>query len=349
MHRFRKLLIVATAIGALALTGCATSASGASSSGTASANTLTIASPQCAHCLAMAMLPGQISGYNVQYQNFSKLSDLEAGLASGRINVGQIDYTGLVSVISQGLPIVAISGEVNGGSDLLVAPSVNLQPDDWAGFKALAAQRKAAGKPFTIASQFGSVQDIELRLQLPKEGIDPSTDVTIVNTPYEGMGQALNNGSADAAAAVQPFAASIVSSNLGKHFAFPYDQAAGDLTNVVVVSQDYLEKNPAAVAAIAAGMVKLTDYLGTDAGKKDWSSVVQKYTNTDAPTVDSALTQLKPDLTIPMSQVRAIADAMYAQGLITTQVTDDQLKSHIDYDPLAAATGTAAADLGQAK
>jgi ABC-type nitrate/sulfonate/bicarbonate transport system substrate-binding protein len=293
----------------------------------------------------MALLPGQIKGYKVDYQNFSKLSDLEAGLASGRIDVGQIDYTGLVAVISQGLPIVAISGEVNGGSDLVVSPSLAVKTGNWASFKSLVASRKAAGKPLTIASQFGSVQDIELRLELPKEGIDVS-DVDIVNTTYEGMAQALHSGSVDAAAAVQPFAAAIIQDGFGKHFDYPYDQAAGSLTNVVVVSQRYAKDDPAAVAAIAKGMVNLTGYLKTKSGTAAWSKVVQKYTNTSAPVVDSALKQLTPDLKIPMSQVQTIAASMYSQGLIAKPVTDAQLAAKIDYTPLAKATGKSAAELG---
>jgi ABC-type nitrate/sulfonate/bicarbonate transport system substrate-binding protein len=339
----RKVIIAAAAATGILLSGCAATTAGSSSS--ASEKTITIASPQCAHCLAMALLPDQIKGYKVEYQNFSKLSDLEAGLASGRIDVGQIDYTGLVAVISQGLPIIAISGEVNGGSDLLVSPSLKVKTGDWASFKSLVVSRKVDGKPLTIASQFGSVQDIELRLELPKEGVKVS-DVNIVNTTYEGMAQALHSGSVDAAAAVQPFAAAIIEGGFGKHFDFPYDQAAGNLTNVVVVSQRYAKDDPAAVAAITKGMVGLVAHLKTKSGKAEWSKVVQKYTNTSAPVVESALSQLTPDLKIPMSQVKAIAASMYSQGLLSKPVSDAQLSANIDYAPLAKATGKSAAELG---
>ena len=339
----RNIVLVAATVGTLLLSGCAAAVS--SPSGAGPDKTITVASPQCAHCLAMSLLPDQIEGYTVKYETFSKLSDLEAGLASGRIDVGQIDYTGLVAVISHDLPIVAISGQVNGGSDLLVSPTLEVEAGDWDQFKSLVASRKAQGKPLTIGSQFGSVQDIELRLQLPAKGIDVA-DLSLVNTTYEGMAQALNSGSVDAVASVQPFAAAIVADGFGKHFDYPYDQPAGNLTNVVVVSQRYAQDDPAAVAAIAKGMVGLVDYLKTEPGQAEWSTVVQKYSNTPASVVKNALSQLTPDLRIPMGQVKAIAAAMLTQGLLTAPVTDAQLTAGIDYGPLSEATGETAAALG---
>jgi ABC-type nitrate/sulfonate/bicarbonate transport system substrate-binding protein len=346
MRSWRTLTaVVATA---LVAAGCGSSASGNVGSG-GSKGKIVVASPQCAHCLAMSLLPGQIPGYDVTFQPFTKVTDLTAGLASGRIDVGQIDYTGLVSLIDQGFPVVAISGEVNGGSDFIVSPQLKVKAGDWQGFKSLVDQRKAAGHKIQIASQFGSVQDIELRLELPKHGIDPDNDVTMINVPYEGMAQALQRGSVDAAIPVQPFAASIIEQKFGTHFAFPYDQAAGSLTNVVVVSKSYLAKNPEKVAAIATGMNKLLPYLKTPAGQKAWADAVSKYTNVGKSSVNTALKQLTPDATMPFAQVEAIASAMYDRKLIPSKVTAQQIQDHIDYDPLAKASGRTTKALGAAQ
>jgi ABC-type nitrate/sulfonate/bicarbonate transport system substrate-binding protein len=312
----------------------------------ASKPTIVVAAPECAHCLAMDVLGSQMPGYNVKFESFATLTDLTAGLASGSIDVGQIDYTGLVSFIYKGLPIVAISGEVNGGSDFVLSPKVALPVNDWSGFKALVMKDKAAGHKLTIASQFGTVQDIELRLQLPKYGIDPNSDVNFVNVPYQGMAQALHSGSADAAIPVQPFAESIVLDGYGKHFAYPYNQAAGSLTNVVVVSQSFLASHPAEVAAIATGMNKLVPYLETPPGQAAWAAAIEKYTNVDAKTVNLALKQLTPDINMPFSQISAIAQAMYTQELIAKPIPAATLKAHVDYSPLATASGKTTTSLG---
>jgi ABC-type nitrate/sulfonate/bicarbonate transport system substrate-binding protein len=343
--RFSKVAAVAAALISTAVVAACSSGGSASSAGAGSAAspaakpTIVLAAPECAHCLAMALLPSQMPGYNVKFETFSTLTALTAGLASGAIDVGQIDYTGLVSFIDKGLPIVAVSGEVNGGSDFVLAPSDKLAADDWTAFKALVAKDKAAGSPLKIASQFGTVQDIELRLELPKYGIDPSTDVDLVNVPYQGMAQALHSGSVQAAIPVQPFAAAITNGGFGVHFAYPYNQAAGNLTNVVVVSKNFLAQHPDEVAAITKGMTSLVAYLKTPAGQTAWASAVEKYTGTSAADVKTALAQLTPDINMPFSQIQAISSAMYAQKLITSDLSKSTLLQHVDYTPLATASG----------
>jgi ABC-type nitrate/sulfonate/bicarbonate transport system substrate-binding protein len=347
--RLRRIAAAAAAalIGGTIVAACS-SAGSASPGGPASKQTIVVAAPECAHCLAMALLPGEIPGYNVKFESFGTLTELTAGLASGAISVGQIDYTGLVSFIDKGLPIVAISGEVNGGSDFVLSPSQKLPANDWTAFKALVAKDKAAGAPLKIASQFGTVQDIELRLELPKYGINPATDVDMVNVPYQGMAQALHNGSVQAAIPVQPFAAAVTNGGFGVHFAFPYNQAAGNLTNVVVVNKNFLTQHPAEVAAIVTGMRNLVPYLKTAAGQAAWAAAIEKYTGTSATDVETAMKQLTPDIDMPFAQIQAISSAMFTQNLITTDLSKQTLLAHVDYAPLAKATGDSQATLGAA-
>jgi ABC-type nitrate/sulfonate/bicarbonate transport system substrate-binding protein len=339
------VLAVAACGSSSATSTSATSVAGSVDAAT-SKGTITVAAPECAHCLAMSLLGSQVSGYHIKFEALGTLTDLTASLASGAINVAQIDYTGLVSFVSKGIPLVAISGEVNGGSDFVLAPKLGIAAGDWSALEALVAKDKAAGHRLEIASQFGSVQDIELRLELPKYGINPNSDVDFVNVPYQGMAQALNNGSVQAAVPVQPFAASITIGGYGKHFAYPYNQAAVSLTNVVVVTKSYLASHPSQVAAIATGMTKLVPYLKTPTGQSAWAAVVSKYTSLNEPTVTAALTQLTPDITMPFSQIQAIAAAMYEQKLIAAPLSAATLKAAVDYTPLVNASGKTAQSFG---
>jgi ABC-type nitrate/sulfonate/bicarbonate transport system substrate-binding protein len=345
--RFKRVAAVAAAVASAAVVAaCSSGGSSGSTTAAAAKPTIVVAAPECAHCLAMSLLAKEMPGYNVKFETFSQLTALTAGLAAGSIDVGQIDYTGLVSFVDKNLPIVAVSGEVNGGSDFVLSPSLKLQAGDWTAFKSLVMKDKAAGHPLAIASQFGSVQDIELRLELPRYGINPATDVNLVNVEYQGMAQALHNGSVQAAIPVQPFAAAITSEGYGVHFAYPYDQAAGDLTNVVVVSKSFLAQHPAEVTAITAGMTRLVSYLKTPAGQAAWAAAIEQYTGTSAAVVKSALTQLTPDIDMPFTQIKAISSAMYAQQLITSDLSTGTLQQHVDYSPLAKAADESAAALG---
>jgi ABC-type nitrate/sulfonate/bicarbonate transport system substrate-binding protein len=353
----RRLATAVTvlAIGGAALAACSSSGSSGAGAGTTTGSTtstttsakqtINIAAPQCAHCLAMYLLTDKIPGYTVNVSTFKDFPSLLAGLASGSVSVAQIDYTGLLSMVDKGAPVVAISGEVNGGSDFVVSPKLALTADDWTAFKSLVAQDKAAGKPLKIASQFGTVQDIELRLELPAKGISNS-DVDYVNVPYQGMAQALATGAVSAAIPVQPNAATITNTKVGVHFAYPYEQPANNLTNVVVANKAYADAHPDVIQAIAKGLSALVDYLPTPQGQTDWAAAIEKYAGTNAADTATAMAQLKPDLNMPFSQIVAVAQAMYAQKLITHNFTADQLKAFVDYAPLSAATGKTSTQLG---
>lgn len=343
--RIRRLAaaVAAGLVAVAMLAGCGSTDKADAGSG--GKKTINVAAPQCAHCLAMYLLDGKVPGYKVNVSTFKDLASLEASLASGKVAVAQIDYTGLLSMIDKGAPIEAISGEVNGGSDFVVSPKLKLAADDWPAFKALVAARKKSGEPLKIASQFGTVQDIELRLELPAKGISNS-DVDYVNVPYQGMAQALTHGSVQAAIPVQPVAATITNTGAGAHFAYPYDQAAGNLTNVVVANKSYAASHPKVIEAMAKGLSNLVAYLPTSQGQADWAAAIKKYSGTNDADTKTAMAQLKPDLTMPFSQIVAVAHAMYEQKLITHDFTEDQLKKYVDYAPLAKATGKTPTQLG---
>jgi hypothetical protein len=93
-------------------------------------------------------------------------------------------------------------------------------------------------------------------------------------------------------------------------------------------------------------MSTLVPYLGTAAGKSAWASAVEKYTNTDATTVSTALAQLTPDMSMPLTQIEAVAQAMYEQKLIASPLSTKTITDAIDYTPLMTATGKTAAQLG---
>ena len=341
-----KLKRVPLALGAVAVSAVLAACGSASGSG-GDDDTIRIGSPACAHCLAMALLPSQLgSAHKTSFQSFATLQAVSTAIASGRLDVAQVDYTGLVSFLSKGLPITAISGQVNGGSDLLTRKGLAVKPGDWDGLKALVAKDKAAGHKLKVGTEFGTVQDIETRLQLPKLGIDPNADVEMVNVPSQGAGAALSNGSVDVDTVVQPFAASVLAGGGATHFAYPYDQPAGNLTNVVVVNNAWAKEHPDLVKAVAKGMSTLVPYLKTDQGRKGWVNSILKYTDVKRGPVTEAVGQLKPDVSIPFGQVKAIADTMYQRKLISPALTEKQLRTSIDYGPLASATGKSPAELG---
>lgn len=339
--------LVASAI-ALAMVTVLAAACGSSGSGPVSAaDEIAIGAPACAHCLAMAVLPQELgSKYKTSFQSFTTLQAAVTGVSSGKLDIAQVDYTGLISMLSKGLPVTAISGQVNGGSDLLARKGLDVKPNDWNSLKALVRKDLAAGQKLKIGTEFGTVQDIETRLQLPVLGINPNTDVDMVNVPSQGAVAALANGSVDLDTVVQPFAASALVSGDAFHFEYPYDQPAGNLTNVVVVNNAWAKAHPDLVEAVAAAMSKLVKYLPTSAGQKDWVNAIEQYTSVSKSAVTTAVAQLSPDIKIPFSQVQAVANAMYQRKLISQPLTPADLEKSINYTWLEKATGDSASQLG---
>ena len=208
---------------------------------------------KCAHCLSMAMVPGLAKGVDIEAINFTSGNDALTALVSKSVDIAQVTYLHFVTGLDKGMDLVAISGQVNGGSELLVATATPLTADDWTGLKAMIAHFKAQGKPFRVAASRGNAQDLHMRGEMLKNGINPSKDVQFVNIPNPADHQAaLQRGEVELIGTVEPFASQIRLSGVGKHFSFPYDQAAGKLTNLIVTRSDVIKEKPEAVRQTVA-------------------------------------------------------------------------------------------------
>ena len=58
---------------------------------------------------------------------------------------------------------------------------------------------------------------------------------------------------------VEPFASQIRLAGAGKHFVFPYDQAAGNLTNLIVTRSDVVASQRPGIQAVVGAVVALNE------------------------------------------------------------------------------------------
>ncbi|MEY2342539.1 ABC transporter substrate-binding protein [Acidithiobacillus sp. IBUN Pt1247-S3] len=294
---------------------------------------LTVGFLQGANSVAITLLGRFMPNYQVSYRSFSDISTITAALTENDIQVAQNIYTAFLGMVSKGLPVSAVSGQCNGGSDLVVRKDLLIPPGSWQDLKKVITEYKAKGKHFRIASFFGSVQDIELRLLLEKMGITVNADVHLINVPYPGMSQAMASGAAEAAAPVQPFGVEMELSGLASHFVYPYDQPAGDLTNLVLMADPYISSSPAVFKDVGTGMIALTEYLKTTEGQHLWGQVVAKYSNVSSKAIDLTLEQLTPSYTLPIQKMLSMGDAMAKYGFLDKPISKEQLLQHIHYAP----------------
>jgi ABC-type nitrate/sulfonate/bicarbonate transport system substrate-binding protein len=299
---------------------------------------------KCAHCTPLVLTPDYARDINLEVIGFTTGNDVLTALVSKSIDVAQVTYLHYVTALDKGFDVVAISGQVNGGSQMVVTNDLPVGANDWDGLKKLIAERKAAGKLLRVAASRGNAQDIHMRGAFAKQGIDIAKDVEFINIPNPSdHAPALRRGEVDLICTVEPFATQILQIGAGKFFALPYDQPAGKLTNLIVTRSDVVAAHKAALVSTVAAIVKVDDYVAEN--HDAWVGVINKVTGLDKTIAEGAINNLEPDYRMYRDKALAIATMMKDINYISHDVSADVVKN-MDYSFLEAATGKPKTDLG---
>lgn len=299
---------------------------------------------KCAHCTPMSLTPQYASNVKLEAINFNTGNDVLTALVSKSIDVAQVTYLHYATALDKGFDVVAISGQINGGSQILVANDLAIKENDWASLKKVIAEFKAAGKPFRVAASRGNAQDIHMRGAFAKQGIDVNKDVQFINIPNPADHvQALRRNEVELISAVDPFATQIRQLNAAKFFVYPYDQAAGKLTNLIVTRSDVISTKPKAVEETVRSIVKVTAALVAD--KNLFVDTIQKVTGLEKPIAAGAVDNLYPDVLMHRASAVALGVMMRDLKYIQTDVTA-AIEKNMDYRFLEAVTGKPKSALG---
>ena len=332
--KFAKLISAAAAIAAAV----------APLSSQAQDNSIKLGYAKCAHCTPLALTPEHAQNVKLEAIGFNTGNDVLTALLSKSIDVGQVTYLHYATALDKGFDLVAISGQVNGGSQILVGNDLPLAENDWAGLKALIAKYKAEGKPFRVAASRGNAQDIHMRGAFAKQGIDVNKDVQFINIPNPSDHvQALRRGEVELICSVDPFATQIRQVKAAKFFAFPYDQAAGKLTNLILTRPDVIASKPKAVEETVRSIVKVNDLIAND--KPLFVATIQKITGLDAAIASGSVDNLYPDYKMYRAPAVAIGAMMRDLKYINSDVSA-KIEKNMDYRFLEAVTGKPKSQLG---
>jgi len=331
-----KKLILA-ALSALAISGFQNVAS-------AQTPTISLGFAKCAHCTAMALTPEFAKGVDIKATPFTTGTDALTALVTKNIDVAQVTYLHYVIALDKGFDVIAIAGQVSGGSALVVGNDLPVTPNDWASLKKAIGDAKAAGKPFRVAASRGNAQDIHMRGAFAKQGIDINKDVTFINIPNPSDHlQALRRGEVELICTVEPFATQILQAGAGKMFGTPYDQAAGNLTNVILTRPDVVAAKPKELEATVRAVVAVDEHIAKD--RAAFSAVVTRITGLDKKIADEAVKNLDPDPKLYRAKTVAIAAMMRDLKYVNSDVTAE-VEKRMDYRFLEAATGKPKSELG---
>lgn len=292
----------------------------------------------------MTLLPEYTEEVDVALTSFTSGNDVMTALVSESLDVAQITYLHYIRAMESGFDIVAISGQVNGGTEVLIKNDLNIAVDDWDVLKNVVEEFKGSGQLFRIATSRGSAQDIQIRAELQKHGIDPMKDVEIINiSNATDHVVALERGEVEMAATVEPVGTMAIEKGSAKHFTFPYNQAAGKLTNLIVTRSDVIEEKPEVVEAVIGGVVDVISTIDQD--PKLWVDVVNEYTPLDAATGEKVLNNAYPDYKVYRESAISIVEMMSELNYIKTDVTA-LVEENIDYQFLEKVTGKPKEELG---
>ena len=299
---------------------------------------------KCAHCTPLSLTPQNAANVKLEAIGFNTGNDVLTALLSKSIDVAQVTYLHYATALDKGFDVVAISGQVNGGSQILVGNDLPIKENDWASLKKVIADYKAAGKPFRVAASRGNAQDIHMRGAFAKQGIDVNKDVQFVNIPNPSDHvQALRRGEIELICSVDPFATQIRQLNAAKFFAYPYDQAAGKLTNLIVTRSDVIAGKPKGVEETVRAIVKVNDLMTADKGL--FVDTIQKVTGLDKAIAAGAVENLYPDYRMYRAPAVAIGSMMRDLKYINSDVSG-AIEKNMDYRFLEAATGKPKSALG---
>ncbi len=267
--------------------------------------------------------------------DFKTTNDQLFALQAGSLDFSVMGYNQLASALVKGdVDATIIAGLSNAPTRLILRKDVEIK--DWADLK---------GKK--IGGARGSTQYMQISIAMKKHGIDVNKDIEFVQ--FKGAPEMLvgiQQKAVDAVMIWEPQASQAIVDGYGKDSEvvaktlYPDSFSSG---NAIVVSNKFLKEHPNIVQKVVDAYVKSFQKVTSD--KEYWMDTFNKMTGMDKKVLEVASTNARPEIHMPISEIRLIADTMYNLKFLEKNVTD-QVLAKLNYTFLEKATGKPKAELG---
>lgn len=180
-----------------------------------------------------------------------------------------------------------------------------------------------AGKTVAVPMRF-SGHNLSILQLIENNGLEGRIKVVEMNPP--DMAAALATGSLDAYYVGEPFAATTLKSGDATLVHYVEDVWDGFICNLVLVRQDWIDKDPAAVRTLVDGAVR--SGLWAQTNPKEAAKIASLYWNQPLELVEYAMStpkdRIKFDKFVPVeNEMQYMADLMQRYGLIeNTDISD---------------------------
>ena len=198
-------------------------------------------------------------GIETELVQFNNGGDLMTAMASGKVDVGYVGISPVLSSVEKGVPVKVISAAQNEGSGIVISNN-----------SGITSAADLNGKNVATPGE-ASIQYVLLNLYLKNNGLSmDKVNASAMKTP--SINDAINTNTIDAGVTFQPFV-STSEANGNKVLATSNDILAGHPCCVVVASQDIIDKKPDTVKDIVAIHENATKFIN-DNVKENASAVV---------------------------------------------------------------------------
>jgi NitT/TauT family transport system substrate-binding protein len=186
---------------------------------------------------------------------------------------------------------------------------------------------------------FGSAVDLLMRVWLKKNGIDPRTDVQVVEIAFANQAAAIREKRIDCGVMILPF----MNAELAKgdlRALFTGGDAFGGPYAVIfqVTTNDFLKQHPEAVKSFLADYVRGLHWFYDPANRKQAIAITADFTKSPADVLDSYFMTARdyyrdPNACVSLTAIQTPIDAMLSVGFIDkpVKVADYVNMSYLPY------------------
>ncbi|AWX31561.1 ABC transporter substrate-binding protein [Methanosphaera sp. BMS] len=252
------------------------------------------------------------AGIEVELHEYNNGGDLMSAMASGKVDVGYVGITPVLSSIQKGVPVKIVAGAQTEGSGLIASNSNIHSITDLKG-KKVATPGEA------------SIQNMLLKYEMKNNGMDASS-IESPGMKVASMNDAIKTGSLDAALTYEPFVSIATELNNATLVKKSGDIYPNHPCCVVAVSDKFIKEKPDTVAKIVDIHKQATEKL-----RNNPEECVQYLPDNIVPDKEvekGVLEELNwvSDLNDTYKQdIRDFISVEKDLGLINTTFTDEQL------------------------
>lgn len=264
-------------------------------------------------------------GLDVKLVNFSDNSVMAGAVQSGEIDATTLTYDQVIAANARGWKLkVVMPVDYSVGGDAILA-SVKIQS-----IKELKGRK--------VAFMAASPSDFLLGYALARDGLS-ERDVQPVNTTPEGVVGIMAGGSADVGVSYEPNVSVIVKSSGGKrfHVLMSSREARGMITDVLVLKESVIAKNPQLVDGLIRGTMEGLAFMKAEPAKA--AAIIAKTLDISPAEVQEQLPNVENPILANLGDVfkkAAVLPSFYASGKIIGDILERE--GQIEISPPIEAT-----------